>query len=110
MLGGVSAVDTGGGQLEDNLFFVEIGNECCPRLIVKSLEGGLESSQHEYFVWLLVREEDLVAVLGRHCFDVNVICVKVIQDKHAGISGINWHRKRPVWSVKTQPVTYIDWA
>ena len=38
--------------------------------------------QHDHLVCSLLREEDLVAYAGGHCFDVNIIRVKVIQDEH----------------------------
>ena len=46
----------------------------------------MESLHHEHLVYSLVREEDLVACTGRHCFDVNIIWVKAIQDEHIRVA------------------------
>ena len=85
--GGVAAVDAGWGELVVNLLGVKVRDKCCGRFVVQALEGGAESSRDEHFMRSLVRKEYLVACAGRHCFDVNVIRVEAIQDKHVRVAG-----------------------
>ena len=84
---GVAAVNAGESKLVINLIHVQVCNKRRGHFVVKEMEGGAKTSRHKQFVNSLLHEEYLIPRTRQHCFDMNAIRVKAIQDEHVRITG-----------------------
>jgi hypothetical protein len=85
--GSIAAVNAGGSELEVNVLSGHVGLKSVGSFVVESLEFWAEATRLEESDGAFIGVEDGRASSVGHGFDVNVVAIVVIEDKHVGIAG-----------------------